>query len=166
MIYSPETNAVLTLTLVTLHLITLLQSLLEDAHSVHTGSSSSCPTHPSFFFLLHVASFLAGSWLLIFLPAWGGARPSLIPFPWADPISLRSQAMPYSHVGHNIDNATLHFALSQHALPAENRYRFYTLSFLLHRNRYCVLSYRSVKVWVVIANKRLLLCGRGISDIK
>jgi hypothetical protein len=62
MIYSPETNAVLTLILATLHLITLLpKSLLEDAHSVHAGSSSSCPTHPAFFFLLHVASFLAGS---------------------------------------------------------------------------------------------------------
>jgi hypothetical protein len=61
MIYSPETNAVLILTLSALHLITLLKSLLEDAHSLHAGSSSSRLTHPSFFFLLHVASFLAGS---------------------------------------------------------------------------------------------------------
>jgi hypothetical protein len=75
------------------------KSFLEDAHSVHAGSSSSRPTHPSFFFLLHDASFLAGSWLLIFLPAWG-AQPSLTPFPWADPSSLRSQATPHSHVGH------------------------------------------------------------------
>jgi hypothetical protein len=43
------------------HLITLLKSLLEDAHSVHAGSSSSRLTHSSFFFLLHVASLLAGS---------------------------------------------------------------------------------------------------------
>jgi hypothetical protein len=61
MIYSPETKAILTLTSSTLHLITLLKSLLEDAHSVHAGSSSSRLTHPSIFFLLHVASFLAGS---------------------------------------------------------------------------------------------------------
>ncbi len=61
MIYSPETNAVLMLTSSSLHLITLLKSLLEDAHSVHAGSSSSCLTRPSFCFLLHVASFLAGS---------------------------------------------------------------------------------------------------------
>jgi hypothetical protein len=60
MIYSPETSTVLTLA--TLHPITLLQkSFLEDAHSVHAGSSSSRLTRPSFFFLLHVASFLVGS---------------------------------------------------------------------------------------------------------
>jgi hypothetical protein len=60
MIYSPETSTVLTLA--TLHLITLLQkSFLEYAHSVHAGSSSSRLTRPSFFFLLHVASFLVGS---------------------------------------------------------------------------------------------------------
>jgi prepilin-type processing-associated H-X9-DG protein len=39
-------------------------------------------------------------WLLIFLASWG-ARPSLTPLPQADPISLRSQAKPRSHVGHN-----------------------------------------------------------------
>jgi hypothetical protein len=66
---------------------------------VHAGSSSSRLTHPSIFFLLHVASFLAGSWLLIFLSAWG-AWPSLTPFPWADSISLRYQATPHSYVGH------------------------------------------------------------------
>ncbi len=75
------------------NLITLLKSLLEDAHSVHAGYSSSGLTQPSFFFLLHVASFLAGSWLVIPLPI-RGAWPSLTPFPWADPISLRSQATP------------------------------------------------------------------------
>jgi hypothetical protein len=37
------------------------KSLLEDAHSVHAGSSSSHPTCPSFFFLLHVACFLVGN---------------------------------------------------------------------------------------------------------
>jgi hypothetical protein len=61
MIYSPKTNAILTLTSSTLHIITLLKSLLEDAHSVHAGSSSSRPTHPAFFFLFYAASFLAGS---------------------------------------------------------------------------------------------------------
>ncbi len=39
-------------------------------------------------------------WLLIFLASWG-ARPSLTLLPQADPISLRSQAKPRSHVGHN-----------------------------------------------------------------
>ncbi len=107
MIYSPETNAVLILTSSTLHLTTLLKSLLGNVHSVHAGSSSSRLTRPSFFFLLHVASFLAGSWLLIFLPAWG-AWPSLTPFPRADPISLRSQAMPHSYVGHNYNVHTVH----------------------------------------------------------
>jgi hypothetical protein len=61
MIYSSETNATLILTSSTIHLSKLLKSLLEDAHSVHAGSSSSRLTCPSFFFLLHVASFLAGS---------------------------------------------------------------------------------------------------------
>jgi hypothetical protein len=60
MVYSPETNATLILTSSTLHLITLLKSLLEDVHSVHAGSSSSRLTCPTFLFLLHVASFLAG----------------------------------------------------------------------------------------------------------
>jgi hypothetical protein len=58
------------------HLITLLKNLLEDAHSVHAGSSSSRLTRPSFFFLLHVASFLAGSWLLDSLLVWGPGPPS------------------------------------------------------------------------------------------
>jgi hypothetical protein len=77
------------------------KSLLEDAHSVHAGSSPSRPTCPSFFFLLHVVYFLAGSRLLIFPTPWG-AWPSLTPFPWADPISLRSQATPHFRVGHNL----------------------------------------------------------------
>ncbi len=58
--------------IINVHLITLLKSLFEDAHSVHAGSSSSHLTRPSFFLLLHVASFLAGSLLLISLLAWGG----------------------------------------------------------------------------------------------
>jgi hypothetical protein len=61
MIYSPETNATLIFNIINKHLITLLKSLLEDAHSVHAGSSSSRLTRPSFFFLFRVASFLAGS---------------------------------------------------------------------------------------------------------
>ncbi len=89
------------LTSLIVHLITLSKSLFEDDHSVHAGSSMSHLTCPSFFFLLHVASFLAGSWLLISLPAWE-AWPSLTPFPWADPISLRFQATPHSYVGHNV----------------------------------------------------------------
>ncbi len=101
MIDSLEINTVLILTSSTLHLITLLESFVEDAHPVHACSSSSRLTRSSFFFLLNVVSFLARSWLLIFLPAWG-AQPSLTPFPRADPISLGSQATPHSHVGHNL----------------------------------------------------------------
>jgi hypothetical protein len=84
-----------------LHAITLLQSsFLKIAHSLHASPSSSHPTCPSFFFLLHVASFLAGCWLLIFSNSWG-AGPSLTPLPQADPSSFRSQAMPRFHVGHS-----------------------------------------------------------------
>ncbi len=68
---------------------------------MHVGSSTSCLTLPSFFLLLHVASLLAGDWLLISFLVWR-AWSSLTPFPWADPISIRSQAMPHSCVGHTI----------------------------------------------------------------
>jgi hypothetical protein len=47
------------------HLNTLLKAF-EDAHSVHAGSSSSRLTLPSFFLMLHVASFLAGGWYGVF----------------------------------------------------------------------------------------------------
>ncbi len=67
--------------------------------TLHAGSSSSRLTLLSFFLLLHVASFLAGSWLLILLLVWG-ALPSLPAFPWVDPISLRSQATPYPSIRH------------------------------------------------------------------
>jgi hypothetical protein len=71
----------------------------NSAHSVHAGSSLSCLALLSFFLLLHVATFLAGAKLLISPSVWG-AWPSLAPFPWADSISLRSQAAPYPPVGH------------------------------------------------------------------
>jgi hypothetical protein len=76
-----------------------IDRVLNNAHSVHAGSSSSCLAPPSFFLLLHVASLFAGAWLLISLLVWG-AWPSLTHFPQADPISLRSQATPYPFVGH------------------------------------------------------------------
>jgi hypothetical protein len=38
-----------------------IKAFFEDAHSVHAGSSLTRLTRPSFFLLLHVASFLAGS---------------------------------------------------------------------------------------------------------
>ncbi len=65
---------------------TTTDSFLKNAHSVHAVPSSSRPTCPSFFFLLHVASFLVGSRLLIFSAPWGPGPPSppspeLIPFP-------------------------------------------------------------------------------------
>ncbi len=80
----------------------LLNLLLEKLFTLFALVSSSRPTRPSFFFLLHVASFLTEHWLLIF-PAFWGAGPSLIPLPQADPISLRSQATPRSYVGHSKD---------------------------------------------------------------
>jgi hypothetical protein len=46
---------------INVYLITFLKKPFEDAHSVPAGSSSSRLTRPSSFFLLHVASFLAGS---------------------------------------------------------------------------------------------------------
>ncbi len=82
------------------HVITPVQtSFVKNAHSVHAGPSSSRLACPSFFFLLHVASFLAGSWHLIFSTP-SGAWSSLTPLPWDDPISLRSQTMLRFHVGH------------------------------------------------------------------
>jgi hypothetical protein len=60
MIYSPETM-VLIFNSINITSNYIVKSLFEDAHSVHSGSSSSRMTRPSFFFLLHVASFLAGS---------------------------------------------------------------------------------------------------------
>jgi hypothetical protein len=62
MIYSPETKCSIDLNIsnITFKYI-ITKSFLEDAHSVHAGSSSSCLTHPSFFFLLHVAFFLVDS---------------------------------------------------------------------------------------------------------
>jgi hypothetical protein len=66
----------------------------------------------SFFLLLHVASFLAGVRLLILLLVLG-AWPSLAPFPWADPISLRSQATPYPSVGHNMSQYCCHVLLKR-----------------------------------------------------
>ncbi len=74
--------------------------IFNNAHSGHAGSSLSCLALPSFFLLLHVASFLAGARLLDLLLVWG-AWPSIPPFFGADPISLRSQAMPYSRIGHS-----------------------------------------------------------------
>ncbi len=70
------------------------------AHSVCAGPSSSRPTCPFLFFPLHVAFALAVHWLIIFTASWG-AGSSLTPFPQADPIFLRSLAMPHSNVGHN-----------------------------------------------------------------
>ncbi len=69
----------------------------KNAHSVCAGPSSSRPTPPSFLFLLHVASFPAEHWLLIF-PAFWGAGPPFTPLLQADPISLRSQATARFHV--------------------------------------------------------------------
>jgi hypothetical protein len=92
-------NRSINLTLAISHQSHYYKCLLGNAHSVHAGSSSLRPTRPSFSFLLHVVSFLAGRWLLIF-PTPQGAWPSLAPLPWAELISLRSQAMPCSHVGH------------------------------------------------------------------
>jgi hypothetical protein len=62
MIYSPETKHRIDLNInnITSNYI-VTKSFLEDAHYVHDGSSSSSLTHPSFFFLLHVAPFLVGS---------------------------------------------------------------------------------------------------------
>jgi hypothetical protein len=40
--------------------------------------------HQARLVLPHVASFLVGSWMLIFFTPWG-AWPSLTPLPWADP---------------------------------------------------------------------------------
>jgi hypothetical protein len=50
--------------------------------------------------LVHVASAFVGHWLLIF-PLFWGAESALAPFPHADPISLRSQAIVRFHVGNS-----------------------------------------------------------------
>jgi hypothetical protein len=62
MIYSPETKRRINLNIsnITSNYI-VTKSFLEDAHSVHAGSSSSRLTCPPFFFLLQFASFLVGS---------------------------------------------------------------------------------------------------------
>ncbi len=97
MIYSPETNEKLFKFNITRNHTT---TIFFFENSSLSARWSLRPTRPSFFFLLHVASFLAGCWLLIFSNFWG-AGPSLTPLPQADPSSFRSQAMPRFHVGHS-----------------------------------------------------------------
>ncbi len=101
MIYSPEINRTLTQfdNSITLHNYIIL--VLRKS-----GSLCSCW---SFFFTpdlpvsprpLPVVSALVEHWLHIFPASWG-AWPSLTPLPQVDPISLRSQSTPRSHVRHN-----------------------------------------------------------------
>ncbi len=67
------------------------------AHSVHADPSSSCPTGPFLLVLAHIVPALIEHWLLISLTSVGA---SLTHLPQADPISLRTQAMPCFHVRH------------------------------------------------------------------
>jgi hypothetical protein len=85
MIYSPETKCNIRWPQFYTQ-ITLVTNLLSRkiAHSVRAGPSSSRPTCPSFFFLLHAASSLTERWLLIFLAFWG-AGSSLTPPPLSWP---------------------------------------------------------------------------------
>jgi hypothetical protein len=90
MIYSPETE-------------TCYQNWFSNHNYINYVilTSSSHPTCPVFLVLAPVVPALEEHWLLIFPASWG-AGPSLAPFPQADPISLRSQAIAHSHVGHSI----------------------------------------------------------------